>query len=92
MEIREIQLYNYRVYYGKHIIRIPARECENAGNKSSSLTVIIGRNGSGKSVIVDGIVFALFGVDRRRSLQEPDYKSLINRHAHETGKKKCFIP
>ncbi len=91
MEIREIQLYNYRVYYGKHIIRIPARECENAGNKSSSLTVIIGRNGSGKSVIVDGIFFALFGVDRRRSLQEPDYKSLINRHAHETGKKKCFI-
>ena len=89
MRINTIELFNYRVFYGKH--RLVIGPGEGAGNSPPSLTVIIGRNGSGKSVILDSVVFALFGTDRRSGNVEAEYDSVINRHARALGEKKCYV-
>ncbi|MDP6156467.1 MAG: AAA family ATPase [Candidatus Thermoplasmatota archaeon] len=89
MRINTIELYNYRVFYGKHRLVIGPEE--GGGKSSPSLAVIIGRNGSGKSVILDSVVFALFGLDRRSGNIEAEYKSVMNRHARTLGQKKCYV-
>jgi len=89
MRINTIELYNYRVFYGKH--RLVIGSGEGSGKSPPSLAVIIGRNGSGKSVILDSVVFALFGTDRRRGNIEAEYDSVMNRHARKLGEKKCHV-
>ncbi len=89
MRINTIELYNYRVFYGKH--RLVIGPGESRGKNPPALAVIIGRNGSGKSVILDSVVFALFGTDRRNGNVEAEYASVMNRHARKLGEKKCYV-
>ena len=89
MRINTIELFNYRVFYGKQLLVIGPGE--DRGKRPPSLAVIIGRNGSGKSVILDSVVFALFGKDRRSGNADAEYASVMNRHARKLGEKKCYV-
>lgn len=88
MRIDSIELCNFRIYYGKHRLRLYSRE---DGSGKPALSVIIGRNGTGKSVILDSVIFALFGADRRTGWSEPEPDTIMNRHARELDEKECYV-
>jgi len=88
MRIDSLKLCNYRVFHGTHSIRFHPR---GGGEHGKTLTVIMGNNGAGKSVILDSVIFALFGKDRRKGGSEPDYSSIMNRYAREKGFKECYV-
>ena len=89
MQIHLIEINNFRVFYGRHRIHLTAEGTKREG--PSSLAVIIGKNGTGKSVMLDSVIFVLFGLDRRGGDVEPKYRSLMNRHAKEKGEKVCYV-
>ena len=89
MQINSIEMFNYRVFCGQH--RLALASPKGDGRDNSSLAVIIGKNGSGKSVILDSVIFALFGSDRRGGNVEPTYSSLMNRHAKAKGERRCYV-
>ena len=89
MQIHLIEINNYRVFYGRHRIHLTAKGTKREG--PSSLAVIMGKNGTGKSVMLDSVIFVLFGLDRRGGNAEPKYSSLMNRHAREKGEKVCYV-
>lgn len=46
-------------------------------NLEEGVTVFVGRNGAGKSSIIDAITFALFGEHTRKSNKSLDRKSVV---------------
>ena len=89
MQIHSIEMFNYRVFCGKHRLILASPHGDGKGN--SSLAIVIGRNGSGKSVILDSVIFALFGLDRRGGNVAPSYIALMNRHAKSEGERQCHV-
>ena len=69
MYIKDIILDGFKIYENKTVIR----------NLTKSYNAITGLNGSGKSNIIDGIIFAL-GLESRKLLRANSLKELINVH------------
>jgi len=69
MQIKEIELYNFRIYHGTNKIVL-----ENNGDKN--ISIISGRNGFGKTTFLMSLVWCLYG----KQMQEVDdiYKKEIN--------------
>ncbi|ORD99578.1 SMC [Hepatospora eriocheir] len=65
--IKEIELEGFKCYSDKTVIR----------NLDKSFTAITGTNGSGKSNIIDGIIFCL-DLDTSKSMRVSSLKELIN--------------
>jgi DNA sulfur modification protein DndD len=68
MTIKEIELYNYRIYKGSNIIDLSTHDKKN-------LFIVSGRNGFGKTTFLMSMVWCLYG----RNMQEVDeiYKKEI---------------
>lgn len=72
MLIHKLELYNFKSYYGKHII----------GPFDKHFTCIIGPNGNGKSNIIDAMLF-VFGF-KSFKLRQDSLTALIHRSAIST--------
>ncbi len=71
MIINRLNIENFRVFYG-----------ENSFKPTGRVSIIIGKNGYGKSTIMDAIFWALFGkVQNRGALVNPNPLDLINTFA-----------
>ncbi len=68
MTIKEIKLYNFRIYKGENIIDLTSEENKN-------IFVVSGRNGFGKTTFLMSMVWCLYG----KNMQEVDdlYKKEI---------------
>jgi DNA sulfur modification protein DndD len=69
MTIKEIELYNFRIYKGSNIINLSSQEDKN-------IIVVSGRNGFGKTTFLMSLVWCLYG----RQMQDVDdiYKKEID--------------
>jgi DNA sulfur modification protein DndD len=79
MTIKEIELYNFRIYKGSNQISLSSADSQN-------IFIISGKNGYGKTTFLMSLVWCLYG----RNMQEVDdlYKKEI---ADQGGYSKLYV-
>ncbi|MCY2977212.1 MAG: DNA sulfur modification protein DndD [Planctomycetota bacterium] len=100
MILEKIELLNFRSYYGHHEIELRA----NGHASNRPVTVVGGLNGSGKTSLLDGIIYTLLGVvdafnfmdevQRRGSGKQVIDRALdgiINREARDQGERESSV-
>ena len=70
MYLKSLEIINYRLFYEKHYFDFSSYE-------DNSLNIIFGRDGSGKSSLIDAIYWCLYGIDMREGGSEPIYNDII---------------
>lgn len=91
MLFKELVLNNYKIYYGPQVLNFEIPKVQESPYRKN-LILVGGLNGAGKTTILNGIHYALFG---RQGMTQKEYEdsftSAINDRAFDEGVRESFI-
>lgn len=91
MLFKKLVLNNYKIYYGRQVLNFEIPKVQDSHYRKN-LILVGGLNGAGKTTILNGIHYALFGQQGMSQKEyEDSFTSAINDRAFEEGVRESYI-
>ncbi len=98
MYLRSLSMEHFKIFYGRQELRLGGAKRPNpanCGDRPNILTIIEGKNGFGKTTLLDALSFVLYGRLWCRNAATGDQyqyaRAVINRHALNEGERHCWV-